>query len=138
MRAGLVGDPPLYVTDTHSLLWYLYDIPRLGSQARVAFDAVSRGDAVLLIPAIVLAEVVYVIERRRHDINVSEVFDQIAEADNFQVLPFDMEGARSLITLTEIPEMHDRMIVAAARVYNAPLITRDDAIRWADVVECVW
>ncbi len=129
---------PPYVTDTHSLLWYLYDIPRLGPEARAAFDAISGGDAVLLIPAIVLAEVVYVVERRRHDIDVSEVLDQIAAADNFQVLPFDLDGARALISLTKIPEIHDRMIVAAAHAYNAPLITRDEAIRQAGVVECVW
>ena len=129
---------PLYVTDTHSLLWYLYDIPRLGPEARAAFDAISRGDAVLLIPAIVLAEMVYVVERRRHDIDVGEILDQIAAADNFQVLPFDLDGARSLISLTEIPEMHDRMIVAAAHAYSAPLITRDETIRRAGVVKCVW
>jgi len=129
---------PLYVTDTHSLLWYLYDVPRLGPEARAAFDAISRGDAVLLIPAIVLAEIVYVVERRRHDVDVSEALDQIAAADNFQVLPFDLDGARALISLTEIPEMHDRMIVAAAHVYGAPLITRDEMIRRAGVVKCVW
>ena len=129
---------PLYVTDTHSLLWYLYDIPRLGPEARAAFDVISRGDAVLLIPAIVLAEMVYVVERRRHDIDVGEVLDQIAVADNFRVLPFDLDGARALISLTEIPEMHDRMIVAAAHTYNAPLITRDEVIHQSGVVECVW
>jgi predicted nucleic acid-binding protein len=59
-----------YVTDTHSPLWYLYDIPRLGPSARIAFDTVSAGNTTLLIPAIVLAEVVYTVERRRHDINV--------------------------------------------------------------------
>lgn len=133
-----MDDHPLYVTDTHSLLWHLYDIPRLGPEATAAFEAISRGDAVLLIPAIVLAEMVYVVERRRHDIDVNEVLDQIAEADNLQVLPFDLAGARALIPLTEIPEMHDRMIVATAHVYNAPLITRDEAIRQASVVECVW
>ena len=127
-----------YVTDTHSLLWYLYDIPRLGPSARVAFDTVSAGNTTLLIPAIVLAEVVYTVERRRHDINVEEMLERIAEAGNFEVLPFDLAGARALISLTEIPEMHDRMIVAAARAYGAPLITRDEAIHRAGVVECIW
>ena len=40
---------PLYVTDTHSLLWYLYDIPRLGPEARAAFETINREDAVFLI-----------------------------------------------------------------------------------------
>ena len=51
-----MAERELYVSDTHSLLWHLYDIPRLGSGASAAFDAVSRGDGTLLIPAIVLAD----------------------------------------------------------------------------------
>lgn len=133
-----MADRTNYVTDTHSLLWYLYDVPRLGPGARTAFDDVSTGDATLLIPAIVLAEVVHTVERRRHDIDVVEALDRIGEADNFHVLPFDLPGARSLVTLTGIPEMHDRMIVAAAIAYGAPLITRDEEIQQAGVVECVW
>jgi PIN domain nuclease of toxin-antitoxin system len=30
------------VTDTHGLIWYLEDSPRLGSGARTAFDACER------------------------------------------------------------------------------------------------
>jgi predicted nucleic acid-binding protein len=110
----------LYVTDTHSLLWYLYDIPRLGPNARTVFNAIDAGDATLLIPAIVLAEMIYTIERRRHDINANEALNRIADADNFQVLPFGLDDARALISLTDIPEMHDRMIVAAAKFMACP------------------
>ncbi len=34
-----------YVTDTHALIWYLENSPRLGSQARAAFDACDQGEA---------------------------------------------------------------------------------------------
>jgi PIN domain nuclease of toxin-antitoxin system len=128
----------VYVADTHSLLWYLYDVPRLGSRAEAAFRAVSAGRATLLIPAIVLAEIVHTVERRRHDIDVDEALDKIAEADNFRVLPFDLEAARALIDLTGIPEMHDRMIVAAARDFDASLITRDETITASGLATVVW
>lgn len=36
-----------YVVDTHALFWYLTASPRLGAQARMAFDAGARGEAVL-------------------------------------------------------------------------------------------
>lgn len=54
-----MNDNGYYVTDTHSLLWYLYDVPRLGANARAAFDAINTGEATLLIPVIVLAENVF-------------------------------------------------------------------------------
>ena len=92
-----MAEPLFYMADTHSLLWHLYDIPRLGPGAQAAFQRVSNGRATLFIPAIVLAEIVHTVERRRHDIDLREALDAIAEANNFQVLPFDLEGARALI-----------------------------------------
>ncbi len=133
-----MAEPKYYVADTHSLLWHLYDVPRLGSRAEAAFREVSAGRATLLIPAIVLAEIVHTVERRRHDIDVNQALDRISEADNFRVLPFDLVAARALIDLTDIPEIHDRIIVAAARDFDAPLITRDQTITASGLAEVVW
>jgi len=62
-----MAKPMVYVADTHSLLWYLYDVPRLGLRAEAAFREVSAGRATLLIPAIVLAETVAGYERIRYE-----------------------------------------------------------------------
>jgi len=131
-------DPQLYVTDTHSLLWHLYDLPRLTSAAHRAFSEVENGEATLLVPAIVLAEIIFTVERRRHDIDVTEILDRISVADNYQVLPFELRAARRLPNVTAISEMHDRMIVCEALTYQAPLITRDEEIRRSGVVQTVW
>ena len=48
-----------FVADTHALFWYLIDSPRLGPNAADAFDAADRGQAIIHIPAIVLAELYY-------------------------------------------------------------------------------
>lgn len=54
---------PDYVTDTHSLIWYLEDDPRLGPDANQAFEACDRGEAVIYIPVICLVEIVYLCEK---------------------------------------------------------------------------
>jgi len=131
-------DPQLYVTDTHSLLWYLYDLPQLAPAARTAFSEVENGEATLLIPAIVLAEIIFTVERRRHDIDVGEILDRIAVADNYRILPFDLHAARRLADVTAISEMHDRMIVCDALAHQAPLITRDEEITRSGIVQTVW
>lgn len=55
-----------YVTDTHALIWYLENSPRLGSQARAAFDACDRGEIQIYVPTICLIEIVYLMEKRTH------------------------------------------------------------------------
>lgn len=131
-------DPQRYITDTHSLLWHLYGLARLTPAALRAFSEVENGEAVLLIPAIVLAEIIFTVERRRHDVDVTELLDRIDTADNYQVLPFDLRAARCLTNLTAISEMHDRMIVCEALTHQAPLITRDEEIRRSGIVQTVW
>lgn len=43
---------PLYVTDSHSLIWYLLDSPKLSLNANEVFKTVEEGKSKLLIPAI--------------------------------------------------------------------------------------
>jgi len=48
-----------FVTDTHGLIWYSEDSPRLGPGAREAFDACDRGVSLIYVPTICLVEIVY-------------------------------------------------------------------------------
>lgn len=42
---------PLYVVDTHSLIWYLLDSSKLSSNADQVFQEIENGKAELIIPA---------------------------------------------------------------------------------------
>jgi PIN domain nuclease of toxin-antitoxin system len=59
--------------------------------------------------------------------------------DNFRVIPISPEIARIAVEL-ELPhgDPFDRVIVATAKVHDAPLLTRDRAITDSGVVEIVW
>ena len=48
-----------YVADTHSLIWYLIDSPKISKNANECFKEVEKGDAKLFIPAIVIAEIIF-------------------------------------------------------------------------------
>jgi len=49
---------PIHIADTHALLWYLADSPRLSPAAKQAFDQAKAGQATVVVPAIVLAELI--------------------------------------------------------------------------------
>jgi hypothetical protein len=52
-----------YVVDTHALFWYLIASPKLGWGAKSAFDEGVRGEALIYVPAIVLAELFFLNEK---------------------------------------------------------------------------
>lgn len=53
------------VTDTHGLIWYLENDPRLGKEALASFNACDRGEIVIFVPTICLVELIYLQEKGR-------------------------------------------------------------------------
>ena len=61
-----------YVLDTHALIWFLEGNPRLGKNAKTIL---SDPNSELVLPAIVLAEAAWIVERGRTSIpSVLELF----------------------------------------------------------------
>jgi PIN domain nuclease of toxin-antitoxin system len=129
---------PLYVTDTHSLIWYLIDSPNLGPAANEVFKEIEEGEAKLLIPAIVIAEVIYIVESGKVKADLDSLIQRIQEAENFEVSPLGLDHLLCFKEKTKITEMHDRLIVCEALLNNARIITKDREIKDSGVVEVVW
>ena len=66
-----------------------------------------------------------------------ELLTRIEESDNFIVISFDF-GIVKLLPLINAPELHDRIIVATARLLGAVLITKDKEIVESEDVRVVW
>lgn len=129
---------PLYVTDSHSLIWYLLDSAKLSFNANEAFKTVEQGKAKLLIPAIVVAEIIFIVQSGKVQTDLDSLLLKIQESDNFQILPLGLDELICLKEQTEIPEMHDRFIVCEAVVHKAKIITKDKEIKDSGVAEVVW
>ena len=48
-----------YVTDTHSLVWYLADDSRISKKALEVFEGTIK-EGSIIIPAVVLAEIMFI------------------------------------------------------------------------------
>jgi PIN domain nuclease of toxin-antitoxin system len=117
-----------YVTDTHCLVWYLGAPTRLGPLARHASAEAAAGRARIIVPVIVLAEIIFAVEHGRIRADVPQIIRRIRSLAYFRIIPLRLVTTLRLQTLTEIPEMHDRILVAEALVQKASLLTRDAAI----------
>jgi PIN domain nuclease of toxin-antitoxin system len=127
-----------YITDTHSLLWYLGGSPLLGNAARSAFDAAAAGADQVSVPAIVLAELIMLIEKRRKSVDATSIFSALQAAPGFRLTALTPQTALRIQSLTVLSDIHDRLIVAEALDSGATLITRDEAIRNSDLLPTIW
>jgi len=133
-----MNERPIYVTDTHSLLWYFYIPERLGKGAARAFEQIARNEADLVIPVIVIAEIIFVIEANRVPADVDDVIAKLNACPNIWIAPLSLERVLKIREISVIPEMHDRMIVSEALAHKATLITKDRTIIEAGIVPTVW
>ena len=130
-----------YVVDTHTLIWFLEENPRLGSQAKTLLQ---DPESALVIPIIVLAEACWMIEHGKTSIPSSRPFlDAVAADPRVCIIPLDQAVLDKTLSLTAVTEMHDRQIVATAlllvdRGETVALLTRDANIRDSGLIPVLW
>ncbi len=122
-----------YVTDTHPLVWYIVD-KKLKHDVDNIFSGAEKGECTLFIPTIALAEIRYLSEHKKIELDFLELLRKIESSNDFVPVPLDFQTIKLMPKNLEI---HDQIIVATARVLNAKLITRDRKIRKLGIVECV-
>lgn len=128
---------PIYVIDTHPLVWYFEDSPRLSSLAKRAFGEIEHGNALGIVPTIVLAEIIHLADKKKIPIGIEETIARLQQAPSFGIVPLDLMVILLMIPLKTY-ELHDRVIVATSKSFGASLMTKDEHIRKSGAVPCVW
>jgi len=129
------------IADTHTAIWYLFSDERLGPAASAFIDAtIGAGDHVGL-SAISLAEMVYLIEKKRiRATALDDILAAIRDPKNvLQQIALDDRIAVSMrsIARQDIPDLPDRVIAATALLYGVPVLSRDRRIR-AATIQTIW
>ena len=131
-----------YVADAHAMLWHLFAPHRLGASAQAAFTSCDSGASLVYLPAVVVAEMIMVIERGRlPGIAMNHLLKQLSlmqTSDNYALLPLVPEVVIASHALTAIPDIFDRLIVADANHLGLALISRDAQISASGLVSTVW
>ena len=79
-----------YVADTHSLVWYFTEDPRLSKKALEAFEGTTKVGSII-IPTLVLAEVMFIAKKGKITLSFEEVLKRIEEYENFDIAPLDVD-----------------------------------------------
>lgn len=126
-----------YVTDTVGLVVYL-EKRKLGATAKQIFDSAELGKTTIYIPGMAFAEVLYLSEKKRISVNLSDVFGLLQKFPNFKEFPLNSDVIKAADRINDIPELHDRIIAATGKLLNLELITTDPKIQQSAFVKTVW
>ena len=128
-----------FIVDTHALVWFLEQSPKLGKKARNVF---LDNDSILIIPTIVLAEIKFLFGKNRFSTSLEEVFTVIENDPRCIVQPMDLDVVSMLPTKLEI---HDAIITATALLFkgnpyfeDVEIITKDEEIIKSKLVNTIW
>ena len=126
-----------YVTDTVGLVLRL-ERRRLKPAAKAIFEGAEAKQAVIHIPGMVFAEVLYLSEKGRIFADLQSIMALMQRHPNYREYPMGSAVLRAAAEIRDIPELHDRLIAATARCLNVPLITNDPVIEASCAVDTVW
>lgn len=128
----------MYVADAHALGWYFTNDPRLGQEAARIFERSERGECLILVPTIVLAELFHIGRKKRIALDFAELLRKVEERDNFVATSLDLSIIRKLPETHPLTELHDQIIVATALLYEAEVLTKNGPIRDTGLVGTIW
>jgi len=114
-----------YVTDTHSLIWFMTENPKLSKEARRILS-----EEHIVIPCIIFFELVYLIEKKKIPVDFDSFLLMVASSKNYRIEPICLpiiEKSR-LIPKEIVVDPWDRLIVATSIHLKFPLITRDESL----------
>jgi len=126
------------VADSHAIFWYLRRSPSLSGTAGDMLRAAEE----IVVSAATLVDLWYVTQTTQA-ITADElvrVRDTIERSARVQLRVIDaaVADAFTQISRATLSDPWDRFIVATAQVLEASLVTRDEAIQKAGLVETIW
>jgi PIN domain nuclease of toxin-antitoxin system len=129
-----------YVVDTHALLFFLANSPKLGKKAA---SALADPDSTLVLPVVALAEALWIVSSRRLGVSSAELLAAIDGDPRFVIHDLTREVVELAQSLTRISEMHDRQIAATAILLSEGgeptfLLTKDADVTESGLASVAW
>ena len=126
-----------YVVDTQALIKFLNGVKVINDEIDYILKKTDEGDNVIVVPAVVIFEIAYLHEKKRIPISVKDIENIISDSVNYVEEALTLDIIKSAFEITDIPELHDRLIAGTARHLDIPLITNDPVILNSTFLKCI-
>jgi predicted nucleic acid-binding protein len=126
-----------FVTDTMAIVLFL-EKRKLPIQIKNIFERADAGDVFIIIPPMVLAEIAYLSEKNRIDLSIASLENYIKQHPNYKIAFMGIDEIKAAFEITDIPELHDRIIAGTAKSLNVKILTNDPVIIASKFIESLW
>ncbi len=126
-----------YVTDTVALILRLEN-RKFPEKVSNCFRQAEKGEGELYIPAMALAEIGYLSENDKIETDLQTAHSYISSNETVKEQSLTKEIVIGAFEITDIPELHDRLIGGTAYSMNTDLLTNDPIIHQSEYVNCIW
>jgi PIN domain nuclease of toxin-antitoxin system len=127
-----------YLADTVAIVHHLRRPSRVGAECRRILHEADEGQHHIFISAISLMEVLYLAEAKRIALSLGDLLAMINHSQNYSVVPVDSQIVEAAQGIDDVPELHDRILVATAAVYAVPILTPDSVMTASRHVSVIW
>lgn len=130
-----------YILDTHALIWHLEGNSLLGAAAK---RIIGDPNSDLVLPVIALAEAMFIVEKGRSAIpKVQDLISDVTNDKRIDIYPLTAGILEESSSLTVIPEIHDRLILATGFYLQnlgevVEIVTKDSEITASSVLPICW
>ena len=126
-----------YVVDTQAIVKFLAGKKVINDRIHQIMEMADEGENIIIIPSVVIFEIGYLHEKGRIPVSLKDLEKILDMALNYVEEPLSFGLISCAFEITDIPELHDRLIAGTARYLDLPLITNDPLILESRHVTCI-
>jgi predicted nucleic acid-binding protein len=123
-----------YLADTVAIVRH----SALGRQAARILNEADLGQHHIYLSPITLMEVLYLAEAKRIDVALTDLIKSISESTNYSIIPITAEVVLTAMEIDDVPELHDRILVATAKYLGVSILTGDRVIARSQHIATIW
>ena len=123
-----------FLLDTVTIIRHFAGSGRVG---RCALNILHDANNHFLVSTVSLMEVLYLSEKKRIDLSLSDTISMINSSSYYSIVDLSADVIKMAETIT-FPELHDRLILATAKLLNIPIISSDKEFEKVPDIEVIW
>jgi PIN domain nuclease of toxin-antitoxin system len=126
-----------YLLDTNAIIRHFTQISKLGKNAKRIIMEGEKNKHRLFVSIISLMEIMYLAEKERIPMNLDEILDALNSKKCYSLVDFNLDVLKEAGNI-QFYELHDRLILATAKLLGAPVISSDRKFEIVENIEVIW